>query len=546
MEDNLKYIPLRNDIYLLLMAILCLMIINLTMLPTLVEDIAQFILIFLLPGYALTHLFFFLKDKFYISQRIILAIFFSLLLIGIWELIFNYKILTAILGNYDLTAFLIDYEIMVTLIIFSVLIVRIIHVLIIKRREKRIPDKTIKEKSDKKMRETILVKVKEDTETDLEASKIEFMKVKQSYRDLVGLIILGLISSTLIYLQEDTLIQIPVALITIFFLPGYSLLSFLKISFKEKKWYIKIITAALISIILTIGLGLALNYLNYIISSRNILLILISFSLILLVLAYIRRRIDHKNQMRLNKAIAKEDKTKPTNKLIEDHDLKTSKETKEGLKTLEETKKHEKIKFNKIKNLNFFLVVLSLLGLLFTFLPFTLITYQNQDLLRIIFILPLLLFLPGYSLLRALFYSKITKIKVTGKVLLVISSIFLSLFLTLLGGALLNYFNQALDINIIFLALLTLTGVILYYIKRYRTVAIRAKAGTSKMPDSILKKYPKLSFLDKDKPELEEDLTDEELELANNLLRKYKNKFLDPQQPRRKEDEAFEEKKKKN
>lgn len=559
MEDNPKYIPLRNDFYLLLMALLCLIIINLsTMLPPLVENIAQFFLIFLLPGYALSHLFFYLKDKFLISQRIILAIFFSLLLIGIWELIVNYTPLTAFLANYELTAFLanngltfflVDYEIMVTLIIFAVLIVRIIHVMIIKRREKRYKiseEKSDHKKSDHQLRETILVKVKEekDTKTDLDTSKIEFMKVKQSYLDLIGSILLGLISFTLIYLLEETLIQIPVALITIFFLPGYSLLSLLKISFKEKKWYIKIISAALISIIITIGLGLTLNYLNYTLSPRNILLILLFFSLLLLVLAYLRRRIEHKKQIRLIKGRAKVDKPKPSSKIIKDQRSKTLKETRKDYKTLKKTKKLIKDNFQKIKNLNLLLVVLTLLALLFTFLPLNLITYQNQDLLRIMFILPLLIFLPGYSLLRALFYSKIAKIKFNGKVLLIISSIFLSLILTLLGGVLLDLFNQARDMNIIFLSLLTFTGIMIYYIKRKRTSDVSTEAESSKM-DYILKEYPELSFLDKDIPELDEDLTDEELDLANNLLRKYKNKFLDPQKRSQKKDEAdeaFEEK----
>ncbi len=524
--NDWKYISIRNDLYILIVALLCLSVINLTpLIPALIENMARFLLIFFLPGYAITRLFFYKNGKFSTNRRIILGLFLSLCLVGIWLLIINLN---------PLSNYLPDYEILVTLIIFSILIVRLIHVLIIKRGEKKIDqEKNVPEKNQsKKIKETVHAKVQEDKskyhkpdlepskhhKPDLEPSKVEVVKIKESFPDLMTFILLGLISALLIYLLEESIIQIPVALFIFLFLPGYSLLSFLDISFKRKKWYLKIISSALLSQILTLTLELSSTYLNYTLTVSNMLLILVSFSLILLVLAYLRRRMHHKKE---RKHIKTSDK-----KELKVQSVPEKKEPPSV--TASDTKKY----LSPRLNIDILLLVLTFLGLIFTFLPLNLMNYQN--LLRTIFILPLVSFLPGYCLLRAIFYTRVEKSKGKGKALLVISTVFLSLCLTLIGGGVLNYFNQNPDINIIFLSLITLSGIILYHIQRKRTSTSETVEDSSPMQEPIIKDYLNLSSLDKDEEEIDEDL-----DSPKAILQKYQNKLLHSLKPHQKKAQKY-------
>ncbi|MBV1767816.1 MAG: DUF1616 domain-containing protein, partial [Methanobacterium sp.] len=390
-----------------------------------------------------------------------------------------------------------------------VIIVRTIMILRIKRQEVTPPeeDKTPEDNTKKLMETSRSAARKKDvfqeSNTSPSPKKVEITKIKESSRDLLILLIITLICGGIIYFIADSLIRIPFALGLAFFLPGYALLSLLKLSYREKKGFIRIIAALGLSFSITMIVGVIFNFLNYDMSSQSILLILMGISLISTFLAYIRRYIHHQRLLKTIKPQAKIfTPSENTMRIYKPEEARQSTEKKSSVsKRLQSMVKSSSQKdipekeddlsdallseksslslpsgeVNKFRNLtNFFkspgglVVVLSILGVLFAFIPFNLISVNNQNLLRIVFTIPLVLFLPGFAILKGISSPQKSKKSVKRKIVIFVFSVILSILLALGLGMLLTPFLEQGELCIILLAFISLAGVGTYYFRKRR------------------------------------------------------------------------------
>jgi len=138
---------------------------------------------------------------------------------------------------------------------------------------------------------------KSENTSKTDKSEIEVFKVKKSYKDLliiVGLAILSLIL-VLIPLPIPDPVIIPFIIFIIFFGSGYSILSGIFIRFPEKSGLIKIISSILLSSSLFVFWVAIINYLNLDISSSIIVGIFPVISIVMCIIGYLRRVRKQKN-----------------------------------------------------------------------------------------------------------------------------------------------------------------------------------------------------------------------------------------------------------
>ena len=278
--------------------------------------------------------------------------------------------------------------------------------------------------------------------------------LKPTYRDLT--VILGLSIVSLIFLNLPALATFPIILIPqillLMFLPGYALISVIDPLFNHN--------SNLKKILLTIGLSMLISIILWLLSTYTPIkvfnfIFLITFTIILSLLAMLRRKLFSR---RLS-SLAKEDwgKEKRSPKPVEYDDESVSK-VKEKI---EENKLTSKEELNEDKSpedvplpeRRFFSLDLILI-IIFTVLcaVFVLVPVLSKTVIRTVLGLFLVLFFPGYALIAALFPKKDDLDSIERLAL----SFGLSIAITPLIGLVLNYTPYGIRLDPI---LISLTGV---------------------------------------------------------------------------------------
>lgn len=301
-------------------------------------------------------------------------------------------------------------------------------------------------------------------------------RLRTGYRDLFVAGLLTIFSLSFVYLNMGLINQIFYIILSLI-LPGYSLMTVLFWDITDFGIIKKSILSLGLSIIMVLSLGV-LSELFYAISPKNTLFLLAVLSIVLLILAGLRR-------------------------------MKKLKQDTDNLRVLKKPDKDEKILIRKIRKDPDRSVPLEMLKpknrdldiiLLLTFLAviFSGSSPLSGTILQSFFIIPLILFLPGYALLTVIFPQKMVSQRSWLNIIkFALAGILLSLLITLLIGVIVLItpcpFSPLLCIGLIIIVTAVLVG--LAYIRRRRLSRMKYIKSeiTRKRDDKELIK-------DKDKP----------------------------------------------
>ncbi|GAB4315877.1 MAG: hypothetical protein Kow0019_16240 [Methanobacteriaceae archaeon] len=293
-------------------------------------------------------------------------------------------------------------------------------------------------------------KIKQIKKDELEGpDPLYIYRLRTGYRDLFIAGLLTIFSLSFVYLDFGNIDQIFYIFLTLI-LPGYSLMTLLFWDIRDFGIIKKSILSLSLSIMLVLGLG-ALSELFYTISPENTFLLLAVLTMVFLCLAGLRRR----------KKLKKEnDDLKKLKKPVEDEKILIRKVRKDSDIDVP-------LEGFKIGNRDLdILLLLTFLAVIFSG-PSPL----SGTILQSFFIIPLILFLPGYALLTVIFpQSMVSQRTWLNLIKFVVGGILLSLLITLLIGVIVFIapcpFSPLLCIGLIVIVTAILLG--LAYIRRRR------------------------------------------------------------------------------
>ncbi|MGC9516130.1 MAG: DUF1616 domain-containing protein [Methanomicrobiales archaeon] len=400
-------------------------------------------LIFFFPGYAIITILFPVKEDLNLVFRIILGLAISIAILPAYGFLIYYS-------PFNVFS---DYFILITGIL--TLIFSIIAYI---RRYKKMKEYGAHAKTDQVKKELI-----------------EIYRLRYTIRDLLITGILTVMSILLIYLD---MFQVVAHFLFTVLLPGYALVSVIFPDLREFSFLKKSILSVGLSIILVLVIGSISEFMVFL-SLENTFIILAILTSILLFIAGLRRI---KKSRQQNKLIKK------TGKLEKDEKIYVRKLDKPS-KTLESSLLFS----NRDLDLLVFLTFLAVL--------FTSINPLNQTIFRNIFVMPLILIIPGYALLAAIFPKLMASRKTKSqlfKILLV--GIILSLLMTLCIGVMAFIAPVSIS-SVLCLGVISLVSgllLIVAYVRRRRLARlkfIKSEITRKKEDDQVIRETVKLRQL---------------------------------------------------
>ena len=304
---------------------------------------------------------------------------------------------------------------------------------------------------------------------------LHIYRLRKGYRDLFVAGLLTIFSLSFVYLNRGMINQIFYIILSLI-LPGYSLMTVLFWDITDFGIIKKSILSLGLSIILVLSLGV-LSELFYAISPKNTLLLLAVLNLFLLILAGLRRMKKLKQY---------------TDNL---RDLKPDKDEKILIRKIR--KDHDRfgpLERLKPKNRDLDIIVL----LTFLAVIFSGSSPLSGTILQSFFIIPLILFLPGYALLTVIFpQTMVSQRSWLNIIKFLMAGILLSLLITLIIGVIVFIipcpFSPLLCIGLIIIVTAVLVG--LAYIRRRRLSRMKY------IKSEITRKRDVIELIkDKDKP----------------------------------------------
>ncbi|MBM4242032.1 MAG: DUF1616 domain-containing protein, partial [Euryarchaeota archaeon] len=431
-----------------LLAVICLLLLLISPLnkPPL-RIIPCLIILFLLPGYSFAAVLYPRFGDIGWIKRLIFSVAFSVLIV----------VLVISIANY------IFQRVSSTYIIIFISIITIIFAIIAILRRIRTPEEKIIRELQKEGYE-IRDEKKIRPSTEIMEEKLEkgedFKETPRSARYLArDLLVVGLLTVICLLLllisplNKPPLRIIP-SLIILFFLPGYSFIAALYLKLGDLGWLKQLLLTIISSIFLVLLVCILTNYFIPGIPQFNIFIIIAVITFILVTIAYIRR-------IRIYKEVLGESAEEGF-EVGEEKTIRPSMEMEDEI-----LEKPAEVEEKRWLFARYFLGDIALV-VLFTVLCilFVLISPLNKTFIRIILGLLLILFLPGYCLIAALFPRK-GDLDGVERVAL---SFGLSIAITPLIGLLLNYtpFGIRLEPILISLSVFTFLLAMVSYIRRLR------------------------------------------------------------------------------
>ena len=285
-----------------------------------------------------------------------------------------------------------------------------------------------------------------------ETEHLHVYRLKHGFKDLFITGFLTIVSLLIIYTPFELIELIPFLLLT-FILPGYSLTALLFWDMRDLSFIKKLILSLGLSIVLVLIMGVFSEFI-YNIPSKTTFLIIALLTIVFLILAGLRRRKKLKED---SKFIREVEKPREHEKIFVRKVRKDSKRGKIPGKDIKISKSN--------KDLNILVLFLLLAVVFITISPL------SQTVFRSIFVIPLILLLPGYALLTIIFPKTMVSSKNRLKIVQVLlAGILLSLLITLGIGVLVFIapcpISSQLCIGLLIIVTATLIGIA--YLRRRR------------------------------------------------------------------------------